>query len=305
MGKKFAILPCSGLDKAAGSITREISLRLSEETGGEIICPVFYRVADARYNKLAAESPLLVIDGCSTRCASKLAGEKGLKIAGKININEEAKKNNIEIGASLRLGENELHLSDLVLKDILKDILKEEEKPSKDEEIKGKEGIEEIEEIEAKLAGAVPENIEYEKYTKDKFIFRIPKKGFYFNENDCWAYVVGNKARIGVTDFVQKSLSDIMFFTPTAVGSEIEQFGEAGSIESGKAVFEIISPVSGTITAINDELLNNPEYINDNPYEKGWIAELELTDFESDKELLIGFDDYFRILKRKVDEFHV
>ncbi|MDD4752008.1 MAG: putative zinc-binding protein [Desulfitobacteriaceae bacterium] len=286
MDKKFAVLPCNGLDKAAGSLTREIAMRLVEETGSEIICPVFYRVVDARYNKLAEENPLLVIDGCGTRCASKLAGEKGLKIAGKININEEAKKNNVEIGASLRLGENELHLCDLVLKDILK----EEEK-----EIKGEENV----------AGAVPENLEYEKFTKDKFIFRIPKEGFYYNENDCWAYVVGNKARIGVTDFVQKSLSDIMFFTPPAMGSEIEQFGEAGSIESGKAVFEIISPVSGMITAINEELLDFPEYINDNPYEKGWIAELKLTDFESDKELLIGFDEYFEIVKRKVDEFHV
>jgi glycine cleavage system H protein len=291
MDKKFAVLPCSGLDKVAGSITREIALRLSEETGSEIICPVFYRVADARYNKLAQGNPLLVVDGCGTRCASKLAGEKGLKIAGKINISEEAKKNNVEIGASLRLGENELYLCDLVLKDILK-----EEEKAKGGEIEGKV---------KKAAGVVPENIEYETYTKDKFIFRIPKEGFYFNENDCWAYVVGNKARVGVTDFVQKSLSDIMFFTPPAIGSEIEQFGEAGSIESGKAVFEIISPVSGIITAVNEDLLNSPEYINDNPYEKGWIAELELTDFESDKELLIGFDDYFTIMKRKVDEFHV
>jgi len=285
VSKKFTVLPCSGLDKCAGSITREIAMRLSEETESEIICPVFYRVADARYNKLAEENPLLVIDGCGTRCASKLAGEKGLKIAEKINIAEEGKKNNIEIGSTLRLGKNEIHLCDLVLKNILT----EEEKEVK----------------EGKVAGAVPENIKYETYTKDKFIFRIPKEGFYFNENDCWAYVVGNKARIGVTDYVQKSLSDIMFFTPPAIGSEVEQFGEAGSIESGKAVFEIICPVSGTITAINEELLDYPEYINDNPYEKGWIAELELTDFESDKELLVDFDEYFKIMKRKVDEFHV
>lgn len=285
MSKKFAVLPCSGLDKAAGSLAREIALRLSEETGSEIICPVFYRVADARYNKLAEENHLLVIDGCGTRCASKLAGEKGLKIAEKINIAEEGKKNNIEIGSSLRLGENEFHLCDLVLKDLLR----EEKKGNKEE----------------KAAGATPENVEYETYKKDKFIFRIPKEGFYFNENDCWVYVVGNKARIGVTDYVQQSLSDIMFFTPPAIGSEIEQFGEAGAIESGKAVFEIVCPVSGIITAVNEQLLDYPEYINDNPYEKGWIAELELTDFESDKELLVGFDEYYKIMKRKADEFHV
>ncbi len=294
MSKKIVILPCNGLDKAAGSITREIALRLSDENGSEIICPVFYRVSDARYNKLAAEDPLLIIDGCGTRCASKLAAEKGLKIAGKININEEAKKNNIELGASLRLGENERHLCDLVLKEIQQDTLKEEK-----EEKSGQGEAEAKETKEEEASDFLPENIVYETYTKDKFIFRIPREGFYFNENDCWAYVVGNQARIGVTDFVQKSLSDIMFLTPPAIGSEIEQFEEAGLIESGKAVFEVISPVSGRITAINDELLYYPEYINDNPYEKGWIAELELTDFESDKELLIGFDDYFKIMKKK------
>lgn len=77
------------------------------------------------------------------------------------------------------------------------------------------------------------------------------------------------------------------------------------SIESGKAVFEIICPVSGIVTAINDQLLDYPEYINDNPYEKGWIVELKLIDFESDKELLLDTESYFKIMKRKVDEFHV
>jgi len=285
VSKIYAILPCNGLDKTAGSLTKEIALQLAEQTGSEILCPVLYRVSDSRYNKIAAEKPLLVIDGCGTRCASKLAGEKGLKIAEKINIAEESKKYNIKIGTPLRLGQNALLLCDLIVKDLLKE--------------------EETEQQEPKEAVVFSAEFEYELYQKDKFIFRVPKEGFYFNENDCWAYVVGNKARIGVTDFVQKSLSDIMFFTPPAIGSEIEQFGEAGSIESGKAVFEIICPVSGTITAVNEQLLDYPEYINDNPYEKGWIAELELTDFESDKELLVDFEDYFKIMKRKVDEFHV
>jgi len=198
MSKSYAVLPCNGLDKCAGCITGEVAIRLSEQSKSEIICPVFYRVAEAKYDKLAEEKPLLVIDGCATRCASKMAAE-----------------------------------------------------------------------------------------------------------NDVWAYVVGNKARIGVTDFVQKSLSDIMFFTPVSIGNEIEQFDELGDIESGKAVFGIISPVSGTVTALNTTLDKTPELINDNPYEQGWIAELELSDFESDKELLHTFDGYFSILKRKVDEFNV
>lgn len=285
MSKTYAILPCNGLDKCAGCVSKEVAVMLSESTDSEIICPVFYRVADARYNKLAQEKPLLVIDGCATRCASKLAAEKDLKIAEKINITEEAKDNNISLSNSLHISENELKL----IKIIFDKLTTEQKSDAKVDE-----------------SVTLPDNLNYEVYKKDKFVFRVPKdEGFYFNENDVWAYIVGNKARIGVTDFVQKSLSDIMFFTPASIGNEIEQFEEAGSIESGKAVFEIISPVGGTITAINEKLLEAPELINQNPYEQGWIAEIELADFENDKDLLHDFEGYFPVLKRKVDEFHV
>lgn len=285
MSRSYAVLPCNGLDKCAGCVSKEVALMLSEKTDSEIICPVFYRVADARYNKIAQEKPLLVIDGCPTRCASKLAAEKNLKIAEKINITEEAKTNNIVLTSGLRISENEIKLANIIF-----DKLSKEQKSTV-----GDNG-----------SMVFPDSLTYEVYKKDKFVFRVPKdKGFYFNENDVWVYVAGNKARIGVTDFVQKSLSDIMFFTPPAIGNEIEQFEEAGSIESGKAVFEIVSPVGGTITAINEKLLEAPELINQNPYEQGWIAEMELSDFENDKDLLHEFDGYFPILKRKVDEFHV
>lgn len=285
MSKSYAVLPCNGLDKCAGCITKEVAILLSENTESEIICPVLFRVADARYLKIAQEKPLLVIDGCSTRCASKLAAEKNLKIAEKVNVTEDAKANDITLGKSLHMNENELKLAKIIF-----DKLTIEEKSSSA--------------MDALIE--YPEALTYEIYKKDKFVFRLPKeKGFYFNENDVWAYVVGNKARIGVTDFVQKSLSDIMFFTPPTVGNKIEQFEEAGSIESGKAVFEIVSPFGGTITAVNEKLLEAPELINQNPYEQGWIAEMELSDLEGDKDLLHEFDGYFTVLKRKVDEFNV
>ncbi len=284
MSNEYAILPCNGLDKCAGCISREVALKMMEQTESEILCPVLYRVTDARYNKIAEEKPLLVVDGCKTRCASKIAAEKGLKVAKKITVTEEAKNRNMEIVDGLRIGENELKLTD----DIVTELLKEKEK---DEMLEGK--------------SIFPETYEYEFYQKDKFIFRLPSTGFYFNENDVWVYIVGNKARVGVTDYVQKSLSDIMFFTPPAVGSEVEQFGELGCIESGKAVFEIISPVSGKVTSINDKLVSFPEWINENPYEKGWIVELELTELEEDQDLLLDYNAYLPIMKRKVDEFHV
>ena len=284
MNKTYAVLPCNGLDKCAGCVSKEVAVMLTEKSDSEIVCPVLFHASDARYEKSIQEIPLLVIDGCATRCASKLASEKNIKIADKINITEEAKANGITLGKELRIGDNEMKLAQIIV-----DKLTQVQESAETQEV-----------IE------FPANLTYEVYKKDKFVFRLPKEeGFYFNENDVWAYVVENKARIGVTDFVQKSLSDIMFFTPPAIGNSIEQFEDAGNIESAKAVFEIISPVSGTILAINEKVMEAPELINQNPYEQGWIAEIELSDFESDKELLETFDGYFKILKRKADEYHV
>ncbi|WP_353852704.1 putative zinc-binding protein [Dehalobacter restrictus] len=286
MTKSYAILPCNGLDKTTGCLSKELALQIQEQTeDSEIICPTFVRVSDVPYKKALTEKELLVIDGCGTRCAGKLAAEKGLKIAAKINVADESKKYGIATGTSLRLGENDLQLCERIVKDLLRE-------PATTK-------------AETEMVW-FPQTLTYETYHKDKFIFRLPEnEDFYFNENDCWAYVSGNKARIGVTDFVQKSLSDIMFFTPPGMGTAVEQFEDAGSIESGKAVYEVICPVSGKITAVNYELLDHPEYINENPYEKGWIAEVALSDFASDQELLLKFNEYFEVLKRKVDEFHV
>ena len=278
------MLPCNGLDKNAGCIAREIALTLCERSDSEIICPVFYRVSDARYTKTAAEKPLLVLDGCSTRCASRLAAEKELKIAAKVTVAQEAKARNVSLPKGLRLDEAGLSLAAAIVETLLAEEKKED--GARDD-------------LFADIG------YDYEIYKKDKFIFRVPRSGFLFNENDCWAYVVGNRARVGVADYVQQSLSDIMFFTPPAIGSQIEQFGEIGTIESGKAVFEIVAPLSGTVTAVNEALGSSPELINEDPYQKGWIAEMELADLENEKDFLLDFEGYFSVLKKKVDDFHV
>lgn len=282
--KKFAILTCNGLDKSAGCVAREIALQVSEQTESEIICPVLYKIADARYKKIAEENPLLVIDGCQTRCASKLAAEKGLNIAKKITVSEYTKNKGIELSDSLRLDDAGIDLAKVMTTELLKE---EETKEKKVEKT------------------AFPEKIEYSTYQKDKFLFKTPTEDFLFNENDCWAYVMGNVARVGVADYVQHSISDVIFFVPPEEGAAVEQFDELGQLESSKAVFEVISPVSGKIIAVNDELINNPELVNQSPFEKGWIAEIELSNFEEDKEFLLDYEEYFKVLKRKVDEYHV
>ncbi len=285
MLENHAILPCNGLDKNAGVISREIAIKLCENANNKIICPVYYRVAEGKYNKIAGEHSLLVIDGCQTRCASKLAAEKNLKVSRRVTISEEAKSHNIELKSNLRLLENENTLIEIILNGL--NSPEDKVALSSDET-------------------TVFNKFDYETYQHGKFLFRVPANPeIYFNENDCWAYVIGNRARIGVTDFVQQNLSDILYFTPPEIGTEIDQFGEAGEIESSKSVFELVSPVSGKVISINEALIGKPELLNENPYELGWVAEIELTNFEDDKELLIGFDKYFEIMKKKVEDINV
>lgn len=285
MVENFAILPCNGLDKCAGVISHELAIKLSEQADNRIICPVFYRVSEAKYNKLAADRPLLVIDGCQTRCASKLAAEKNLKVARRIIVADEAKNQHLVLTDCLRITDREVAFIESLF-----------DAMNKADEVPG---------LQSNETGTTYD-FEYETFQNGKFIFRIPKNGeIFFNENDCWAWVSRNHARIGVTDYVQQNLSDILYFYPPVVGDEIDQFGELGTIESSKAVFELVSPFSGKVVAINDKLETNPELINENPYESGWVAELELTDPEGDRELLIGFEKYFEITKKKVEDANV
>ena len=97
-----------------------------------------------------------------------------------------------------------------------------------------------------------------------------------YSEEHEWVRVEGTRARIGITDYAQDALGDIVFIDLPAVGSEVEVGGQLGEVESTKSVSEIYAPLSGTVTAVNDALANAPETINHDPYGEGWICELEL-----------------------------
>lgn len=292
MAAKFAVLPCNGLDKPAGCAAREIGLRLAERGQAALICPVLAHTAAARYEREAAALPTIVIDGCATRCASRLAAERGFKVAQKVLVSDEAKKAGRDLGDSLRLSDELSPFIDglvTALLEVAQAAPATAATPADEGGAPGEQG-----------------GLEYDTHIKDKFIFRVPRSGFLFNENDCWLQPLGgNRARVGVTDFVQQSLSDIIYVTLPALGTEVEQFSEIGAVESAKAVFELVSPASGRVVAVNDALLTNPEFVNENPYEKGWLAEIELTDLAADRDLLLDAAQYMEILKRKVAEFHV
>lgn len=89
--------------------------------------------------------------------------------------------------------------------------------------------------------------------------------------------VEGERVRVGITDYAQDALGDIVFVDLPGVGSEVEAGGKLGEVESTKSVSEIYAPVAGTVVAVNGELADAPERMNQDPYGTGWICELELS----------------------------
>ncbi len=99
-----------------------------------------------------------------------------------------------------------------------------------------------------------------------------------YHKDDAWAKIEGGKAKIGITDFAQDALGDIVYLDMPEVGAEVKQDVEITEIESTKATSPVISPVNGKIVEVNTDLEDEPEAINAAPYDKGWIAIVELAE---------------------------
>lgn len=134
----------------------------------------------------------------------------------------------------------------------------------------------------------------------DKWTFRVPKD-YYYIENDCWAKVEGDIATVGIADFLQQNMGDIIFVNFREVGSEISQFDECADFESTKSVLDVQSPVSGKIVEVNEKLKDDPSLANTDPYGEGWFLKIKLTNFEFDKESLLNGEQYFEVFKKKIE----
>ncbi len=97
-----------------------------------------------------------------------------------------------------------------------------------------------------------------------------------YHKEHSWVKVDGNRATIGITDYAQESLGDIVYMDLPEADAQVEADGEIGEIESTKATSTVISPVTGTIVKVNSELEDTPETINEDAYGKGWIVVVEM-----------------------------
>ncbi|MEK5381867.1 glycine cleavage system protein GcvH [Niallia sp. FSL W8-0635] len=118
----------------------------------------------------------------------------------------------------------------------------------------------------------------------------VPKDLRYSKEHE-WVKVEGENARVGISHFAQSELGDIVFVELPEVGDEVTANEPFGSVESVKTVSELYAPISGKVVEVNEELSDNPEFVNESPYEKAWMVVIEPSD-KADIETLMTAEQY-------------
>jgi len=119
---------------------------------------------------------------------------------------------------------------------------------------------------------------------------QIPEELKYSSDHE-WAKVTGDVVRVGITDYAQDALGDVVFVDLPKVGAVVDVAGVIGEVESTKSVSEIYAPVAGTVAAVNEALSTSPESINTDPYGEGWICEISVTDVHQ-LDALLDADGY-------------
>ncbi len=123
----------------------------------------------------------------------------------------------------------------------------------------------------------------------------LPEDVRYTDDHE-WAKKIGDVVRMGISDYAQDQLGDIVFVELPEVGSSFDKGEEFGTVESVKAVSELYMPIGGEVTAINDALADAPELVNSDPYDGGWMMEIKASD-PAELEALKSKADYLDILK--------
>ncbi|MEM3815278.1 MAG: glycine cleavage system protein GcvH [Candidatus Bathyarchaeia archaeon] len=128
------------------------------------------------------------------------------------------------------------------------------------------------------------------------------REGLYYSKDWMWVKIEDGRARIGVTDYAQKQMREIVFAELPSVGASVRRGEPFGTLESVKAVSDLISPLSGRVAEVNDRVSERPELINEDPYGEGWLIVVEPTDLEEDIKALMTFEqavEWYREIAKK------
>ena len=133
----------------------------------------------------------------------------------------------------------------------------------------------------------------------DKFIFTV-KKGLLYTENDVWIEIKNGEAKIGITDFFQRRLGDVVFMELPSAGDVVKENAPFGAVESIKSVVDVVTPLNGTVKEVNGKLTDNPEHLNSEPYGEGWLALISPSNLKDDRSHLISAEQYFELMTSKI-----
>jgi glycine cleavage system H protein len=123
---------------------------------------------------------------------------------------------------------------------------------------------------------------------------KVPGELRYTKEHE-WVRVKGNEAEVGITDYAQGELGDVIFVELPQPGSKLAQMKPFGTIDAVKTVSDLFAPVSGEVAAVNDSLQTNPALVNQSPYENGWMVRIRMDD-PAEVEKLLSADEYEKLL---------
>lgn len=123
---------------------------------------------------------------------------------------------------------------------------------------------------------------------------------FFYSESHEWIKVEGDTATVGITDFAQKQLGDVVYVELPQVGTSLDFHQSFGVVESVKAVSDIYAPLSGEVAAINEELNDSPELVNEDPHQKGWMVRIKIKD-EGELKKLMSASEYEKLLQSQED----
>jgi len=124
--------------------------------------------------------------------------------------------------------------------------------------------------------------------------YEIPEGLHYTKEHEWAKSLEDDTILVGVTDYAQKQLHEIVYVELPEIGREVKSSDSIGAVESVKAVSDIFSPVSGTVIEVNETLINSPELINEDPYGRGWIAKIKTRNLKADLAKLLSPEAYRR-----------
>lgn len=130
--------------------------------------------------------------------------------------------------------------------------------------------------------------------------YEVPE-GLYYTKEFEWIKIEGDKVRVGITDYAQKQLREIVYAELPSTGSETKQNEPYGTVESVKSVSDLVAPISGTIEEVNAEVQSKPELLNEDPYAKGWLLIVKPTNLQAELANIMDFNkavEWHKALKK-------